>query len=423
MKQSFIMKNGMRVHLMPIAGTEAATFFVLVRVGSRYEVAKLQGAAHFIEHLMFKGTKRRPTTLDISRALDAVGAEYNAYTGKDVTGYYVKADARHLPLAIDLLHDMLFCSHYAKKELDRERRVIMEEINMYRDNPIMHIEDLLEETLFDGNVLGRSIAGTHETMQAMSRSDVIAFRDVHYVPSQMVLVAAGNIGKDARALIEKSFGSVPKEKEIPKPFEAFLARGAEAPRLRVCHKETEQIQLAFGFPSCALSDKRNAATTLLSIILGGSMSSRLFVAVRERKGLAYSVRAAHSPYEDVGAFSVVAGLDASRLPLAAKTILSEMKLMARRGVTARELREAKDHVRGRMLLRLEDSSDHAEWAGRQELFLGEVKTLDERMKEIEKVTRRQLLAVAKEVLDEKKMVVSVIGPYKDAEAFHKAAGI
>ena len=417
MKQSFTMKNGIRVHLMPIAGTEAATFFVLVRVGSRYETSKLQGAAHFIEHLMFKGTKRRPTTLDISRALDAVGAEYNAYTGKDV-----KADARHLPLAIDLLHDMLFCSLYVKKELDRERRVIMEEINMYRDNPILHIEDMLEETLFDGNALGRSIAGTHETVRTMSRADVITFRDAHYLPSQIVLVAAGNIGKNTRTLIEKSFGTVPKNKEPLKSFDAFIARSKEA-RLRVCFKETEQIQLAFGFPSCALADKRNPATTLLSIILGGSMSSRLFVAVRERKGLAYSVRAAHSPYEDIGAFSVIAGLDASRLALAAKTILAEIKTMVSRGVTARELREAKDYVRGRMLLRLEDSSDHAEWIGRQELFLNKVKTLDDRMKEMECVTRGQLLVAAKEVLDEGKMVTAIIGPYKDVEAFREAAGL
>ena len=423
MKKPIVLQNGMRVHLLPFSGTEAATALVFIKVGSRNEHADVNGASHYIEHLMFKGTKRRPTTLDISRALDAVGAEYNAFTGKEYTGYYVTIEARKLPLAIDMLHDMIFHSKYDPKEMDRERGVIIEEINMYQDNPMMHVEDLLEETLFRGSTLAWNIAGSPKTMRGMTREQVIAYRDAHYVPSRMVIAVAGKVDKKTLGILEKTFGSV-KAKPEPNPHVPFAPNAPSVtPRCSVQNKKVEQLQVALGFPSFGIADPRNRSLSLLATILGGTMSSRLFISVRERKGLCYFVRAENGAYDDVGAFMIRSGLDKSRLPEAMKTILGEVEKVKRSGVTPRELKEAKDNFRGRILLRLEESSNRADWYARQELLLGKAKTPEERMKEIDAVTAAEVKAVAREVLDLSKMAVAAIGPFKDGEAFLKAAGL
>src|SRR3989339_1505946 len=326
MSSFLTLKNGLRTHLIPFEGTDAATLLVLCKVGSRYEDAPINGASHFIEHLMFKGTKRRPTTLDISRALDSVGAEYNAYTGKDLTGYYVKVDSHHLKLAVDVLHDMLFHSKFDKKELDRERGVIIEEINMYQDDPIMYSEELMEQAMFDGNTLGWQIAGSPGTMRAMSRADILRYRDSHYIPSRMVIAAAGKIPEEIEGWLDGTFGTVKETQTEPKEFSPFgVLPTRRTPRIRIQHKETQQIQLAIGFPSYGLHDKRDAAARILGIILGGTMSSRLFVSIRERRGLAYMIRASQSPYEDIGNFTIQAGLEKARLDLALKTIMDELR--------------------------------------------------------------------------------------------------
>lgn len=423
MKKPIVLSNGMRVHLMPFAGTQAATVLVFVKVGSRYEYADINGASHYIEHLMFKGTKRRPTTLDISRDLDAVGAEYNAFTGKEYTGYYITIEAGKLPLAVDMIHDMMFHSKYDKAEMDRERGVIIEEINMYRDNPMMHVEDLLEEAMFDGNTLGWNIAGSPKTMRGMTREQVIAFRDAYYIPSRVVIGVAGKVNKSTLALIKKTFGSV-KAKPAAAEYEKIAAaKPKKSPAVRVQEKHVEQLQVAFGFPSYGVADKRNAALSLLASILGGTMSSRLFVSVREKKGLCYFVRAENSAYDDTGAFSIRSGLDKSRLKEAVKTILEEVAKIKKAGVTPRELKDAKDNFRGRLLLRLEESSNQADWYARQELLLREAKTPEERMKEIDAVTAAQVKQAANDVLDLAKMSAAAIGPFKDGKAFLRAAGL
>src|SRR3989339_1201706 len=423
MKKPIVLSNGMRVHLLPFSGTEAATVLVFTKVGSRNEYKEINGASHYIEHLMFKGTKRRPTTLDISRALDAVGAEYNAFTGKEYTGYYVTIAAGHLPLAIDVLHDMIFHSKYDPKEMDRERGVIIEEINMYADNPMMHVEDLLEETLFHGSTLGWNIAGSPKTMRSMTREAVIAYRDEHYVPSRMVVAVAGKVDKKTLAAIEKTFGSV-KARPEPKAYEPFSSlEKSSRPRCNVQFKNVEQLQVALGFPSFGVADARNPSLALLATILGGTMSSRLFISVRERKGLCYFVRAENGAYDDTGAVMIRSGLDKKRLPEAMKTILGEAEKIKRSGVTDRELKEAKDHFRGRILLKLEESSNRADWYARQELILGEAMTPEERMGETDAVTVADVKKVAREVLDQSRMAVVAIGPFKDGNAFLKAAGI
>ncbi len=409
------------MHLIPVTGTDAATVLVLVKVGSRYETPELNGASHFIEHLMFKGTKRRPNTQAISRALDSIGAEFNAFTGKDRTGYYVKAASTHLPLAIDMLYDMLWHSKFDAKEVKRERGVIIEEINMYHDNPIMYAEDLFEQAMFAGSSLGWEIAGSRKTMLGMPRRKVMDFHKEHYVPSKIVVAVAGKINcQKVMKLIRDTFGKVKANKVEPSVFAPFgeLAMQKE-PRVKLQYKKTKQIQIALGFPSVGKMDERVPAAKLLASILGGTMSSRLFLSVRERRGLAYFIRASESEYEDVGTFMIQAGLDMDRLGLAVRTIMRELRLIKNQGVTAEELKRAKDNLRGRVILTLEDSMRQAEFYAEQELFLDKVKTPSQRLAEFDGVSRQDIQKVAREIIDFKRLCIAGIGPYKTPESLLK----
>jgi predicted Zn-dependent peptidase len=415
--QKLTLKNGMRVHLVPFSGTEAATVLVLTKVGSRYEHDDVWGGSHYIEHLMFKGTKRRPNTVDISRTLDRYGAQFNAYTGKDLTGYYVKIAADKVEVAVDLLHDMIFHSLYDQEEMEREKQVIIEEIKMYEENPIMHLDDLLERGLFAGNRLGKDIAGTPESMRAMKREDVIAFRDAYYIPSRMVVVIAGNVPENALELLEQTFGTVAAREEA-KAFESFGDYPTLAePRIQRQFKpELNQIQLGIGFAAPHMHHKDEPVAKLLSMIFGGAMSSRLFIEVRERRGLCYSIRSSADTYEDIGMFTVTAGLDAARLEEAMKTIFAEMTKIKTSGVTAEELEDAKTHMEGGLKLALENSSTRAEFVGRQELFKNDVKSVEDRIAQLRAVTAEDVQRLAQVILQKEKMTVSAIGPYENDDA-------
>ncbi len=404
------LKNGMTALLVPHEAAESMTALVLTRVGSRYETKEINGASHFIEHLMFKGTTKRPTTEHISRELDRYGAEYNAYTGKDITGYYVKMDAKHTELAVDMLHDMIFHSRYDQAEIDRERGVIIEEINMYEDNPRMHIEDLLEAELFPNSTLGWNIAGPREVIRKVTRDQLIAYRDAYYIPSRMVVVLAGKLPKDALAQLQKTFGAVKRPTGKDKPFKKFVPPKKLA-RTHACqHKETEQVQFGMAFHGLKLGHTNGAAASLLANILGGTMSSRLFIQIRERRGLCYSINASHQPLEDIGVFAIMAGLEKKRLGEAITAIIAELKLVAAKGVTPEELRRAKDNIRGRTTLGFEDSATQAEWYGKQWLFQGKLETPEERMRRFDKVSPADVMRVAKAIFKPTAMASAVIGP-------------
>jgi len=439
MPKKIILKNGARVVLEPYKGTEAVTVLVLFKVGSRHETKDINGVSHFIEHMMFKGTGKRPNTQLITRELDGLGAEYNAFTAKDHTGYYIKINSEHKEVALDMLFDMLFNSKFDEKELNRERKVILEEIHMYKDNPMMHIEDMFEQTLFGDCPLGWSIAGDPESMGKINRAKMLAYRDAYYLPQNMVIGIAGKIDESVMKIVEKYFGSLPssvkKISEISaRGGSAFCARGRirsfggggkktvftpGAPKVAVEYKDSEQVQLALGFPAYSWWDKRLAALRLMTNILGGTMSSRLFIAVRERRGLAYSIHAGIDHYEDIGVLTVRAGLDKSRIELAMKTILDELKKMAKDGVTAAELRRAKENIRGRIILSLEDSEALAAWYAKEELDKHEIKTPADKLKEIAAVTMAEVKAVAADVIKNNKVALAIIGPYKDVKPFRK----
>jgi predicted Zn-dependent peptidase len=413
------LKNGMSVMLVPQKGVRSMTIFVMCRVGSRYERKDINGASHFIEHLMFKGTKKRPTTELLTRELDRYGAEYNAFTGKDMTGYYIKMDADHTALAVDMLHDMLFHSTYDSKEIERERGVIIEEINMYEDNPRMHLEDLLEEALFPKSTLGWNIAGPREIIRTIPREKLIAYRDAYYIPSRMNVVVAGKIVPGIMQLLEKSFGSVKSVEGNDVPFTAFNPQEKIVDPLAYQEKNTEQVQFSVAFHGLPMGHKDLPAVALLATILGGTMSSRLFIKIRERRGLCYSISASHQPLEDAGIFVVSAGLEKKRFTEATQAIVAELKKITRTDVTAEELRRAKDHIRGKTTLAFEDSATQADWYGRQWLFQHKVETPEERMKRFESVTPAHIKAVAKKIFRPQSMATAIIGPFGKKETVSK----
>ncbi len=417
MFQKKVLKNGLRFLTSPISGTEAATILVLCKVGSRCETREQNGVSHFIEHMMFKGTKRRPETIDISRDLDSVGAEYNAFTSRDNTGYYIKIEQDKIELALDMLSDMLWNSKFDEKEIGRESGVISEEIRMYEDNPIMFIEDLLEETMFGDHPLGRKISGDVATVKSFDRKMMLEYRDKFYQPNNTVLALAGKFDEKAVALAEKYFGG--GGVKVKPGFKKFNFGTAGKPKLKVQFKETEQAQLAIGFQGYSYFDPGHYALQILSIILGGYMSSRLFINIREKRGLCYFIKSYANAYEDTGNLVVQSGLDKTRIASAIGAIFEELDKVVKNGVTAEELERAKECVKGRLVLALEDSSQVADWYAKQELLIGEILTPEEKLKKVFAVTAGDIKKVAKDVIQKNKMSVALIGPFRDEAPFAK----
>jgi len=408
--------GGLRLILAPLKETKAVTVLVLIKVGSRYEPTRIAGISHFLEHMMFKGTARRPNTLALSRELDRYGAEYNAYTAKDHTGYWIKINAEHLDLALDMLADMLFNSKLDQKEITREKGTIIEEINMYEDNPIMALDFCLDRIIFRGNTLAADEAGTKETVRAMNQKKMIAYRRSHYFLHNMVLVISGNFDKNrCEFLVKKYFTqkATDKKKTGFKKFKSIQKK----PQIALKFKETEQVHLALGFLGPSYLARNLIASQLLMIILGGSMSSRLFINIRERQGLCYYIKAGLNVYQDVGNAVIYAGLDKSRIKEAVSLILLELKKIKDKGVTSEELNRAKEFIKGKLILELEDSSAVAEWYGRQELLLGKILTPEEKIKEIEKINKKDIISAAKEIFQRQKMNLALIGPYKEEKDF------
>lgn len=397
--------------MAPLKGTAAVTVLVLVPVGSRYENKNINGVSHFVEHLLFKGTKKRPASIDITKELDAVGAEFNAFTSKDLTGYYIKAAAKNIEMAFDILSDMMLNSVFDKIEINKERGVIVEEINMYNDNPLMSLHGLFEETVFAGNSLGWQIAGPKKIIKTISRSKLISYKNKYYQPSNFVVTVAGDFDKvRVKKLTNQYFGQK-NERKVTGGYKKLILK-QDKPRVSLVYKDTLQVQIGLGFPAFAQGDKRIYAAYLLSIILGGNMSSRLFDVVREQHGLAYFIRAEIDSYQDTGAFMVQAGLDKSRLPAAIKLILSELKKVADEGVTDKELKMAKDYLRGKLVLALEDSESVADWYGKQLALHKKISTPVQRLKKITAVTSVQIKRVAEEIFKEEKLNLALIGPFK-----------
>ncbi len=411
------LKNGATVVVAPQHDTRSATIFVGFPVGSRYETKRINGISHFIEHMMFKGTKRRPKSKDITLEIDRKGAEWNAFTSKEWTVYYIKIDAAHIVDAADIIEDMVFHSKFDAEEFEREKGVINEELRMYEDTPSRDVQEELELELHAGTPLAYKIGGTPKIINALTRKDMVDYRDKFYHHDKMVVGIAGAASDEQVAEIKKLFGKGKKTGKRVKPKAA--KEGVSDVKVRLKYKETDQVHIALGFPALAMGDPQLPALNVLLKIMGGSMSSRLFSEVRERRGLAYVVRARKECYLDDGNVYVHAGLHTERIDQALKVIVKELKKVAEKGVSKKELEDAKMAMRGGTVLALEDSANIAQFFVEQQLLEGSIKTPEQKMATIDKVTAAQVQRVAKKIFKMNKAKLAIIGPFNDAKRFEK----
>lgn len=404
------LKNGLTVLYIPQNDANSVTTSIMIPVGSRYESDKMAGVSHFIEHMMFKGTKKRPNTLKLTREIDRLGAEYNAFTGKEYTGYYIKTDKNYLDKSFDILSDMLFDSLFQSKEMVKEKTVVVEEIKMYKDNPLMFVDSLFESLLFANCPLGRDIAGTEETVLNYDPKDVVNFRDKYYNPNNLFLAIAGKIDDNVKNKVEKYFGQRKnKTEKINNFFEKFnYGKENKNDRILIDKRKTDQAQLMLGFPAFKIGDKRNKTISVLNTILGGSMSSRLFIQIRERNGLAYFVRSGSDNFRDAGYVYIRAGLDVKNINKAIKIVKTELEKISKNGVSKKELIDAKTHIRGSLVLAMEDSSVQASFYLDQVLYNKKIKTVEEKLQEIDNVSNEDIIKVAREIFKWNKVRVALI---------------
>ena len=419
--QKQVFSNGLRVYLAPMHETQAVTVLFLVNIGSRYETEKQNGLSHFLEHMFFKGTHKRPTTLDISEELDTLGADYNAYTSEEFTGYYVSTAAEHFPIAFDVLTDMLYNSTLEQAEIEKEKGVICEEIKMYSDNPQSYLNEIAKRLTYGETPLGRDVAGTPKTVKAFSRSDFVSYQEQNYGPENTLLVVAGNPGSnDWLSLIEGTLSKLEPKKALTYPKQTVKPKT----KVKIGHKPVDQASLELIHYSFPHTDLRNPTVHVLSNILGGSMSSRLFVEVREKRGLAYYAYSRMEPFHDIGTLNCSAGVDPKKLPEAVTVMLQEVNRFKTEPVSDIELVRAKQNIRGRMSLQLEDSHSIARYIATEELEQGEVIQPEAYIEKIEKVTKDDIMRVANEIFDPKNRKLAVVGPFTKTQEkeFEKLLG-
>lgn len=408
------LKNGLKVVTIPISGIRSVTVLLLVGVGSCFEEKRLNGISHFLEHMAFKGTKKRPSALSISTLIDSIGGEFNAFTGKNHTGYYIKAASKHLPLLLDVLSDMLLNSLFKKEEIEKEKGVIIEEINMYEDTPVKKISDLFENLLYGNTPLGRDISGSKEVIRSLKRDDFLSFIDKFYRPANSVVTIAGKTSSKIINLVNKHLGNW-RENEVINP--ESVDDNQDRPQLLLKHKKTEQAHLSLGVRAYYLTHSSRYILSVLTALLGGGMSSRLFSEVREKRGLAYYITADTARYKDVGNFVVQAGVDVWRIEDAIKVILAEFQKIKEREITQEELKKVKEYIKGKLTLGLEDSKTIASLYATSLLLEGKVRTPKKIMEEIDKVNIQDVKKVAQDIFQEKKLNLAIIGPYKDEAKF------
>ena len=418
MFKKHVLNNGLRMVLAPMEGAQSVTVLVLVATGSKYETKEINGISHFLEHMFFKGTKKRPTTLDITSVLDSVGGTYNAFTDKEMTGYFAKVDAKHFDLALDWVSDIFLNSKIEAEEVEREKGVILEEINMYLDTPMRYIGDLWEQLLYGDQPAGWMVAGEKEIIKKLAQPQFIKYLASQYVAKNTIVVVAGNENrvKNTQSNIQDYFAGIKKGVAKDKPKAADIQ---SKPGLAVHFKETDQTHLILGCRGYNIFDKNKYPAALLGTILGGYMSSRLWTEVRERRGLAYYVRAAHENYTDTGYLAASAGVDNNRVEDAIKVMLGEFKKIKEQKIPEAEIKKAKDHVQGATLLALESSDEVASFLGGQEVLQKEILTPEQFFVKINKVTAADLQRVARDIFRPQKLNLALIGPFKEKERFEK----
>jgi predicted Zn-dependent peptidase len=411
------LPNGLRLLTAPIPTSQSVACFVMLAAGSRYETAETNGIAHFAEHMFFKGTEKRPTARDIGSEIDGIGGEFNAFTGKEYTGYYVRCAAEHRRLALDVLVDMIRDSKFEPEEIDREKGVIVEEMNMYFDTPRDYIGGVYDSLLYGDQPLGWDIIGRKETVRAATRETFTDYIGQWYKPERMVVGFGGKIDGDVRADVLELLGDLePASTGTPAPVEITGNGGS---RVKLHTKESDQAHLTLGVRSYPLVHPDRYAVQILATVLGTGMSSRLFTEVRERRGLAYYVFAANHSYTDAGSLYSQAGVDIARVDEAVSTIVGELKRIADEAVPSDELEKARNVAKGRFVLQLESPHAMIMFGLRREVLEDGATEPEEVLGGLDAVTAEDVQRVAQDVIGSNGLNLALIGPFDDAERFEK----
>jgi predicted Zn-dependent peptidase len=411
------LRNGLRIILVPMSHSLAATALVLVEAGSEYETKRINGLSHFLEHMCFKGTARRPRAGQIAEELEALGAESNAFTDREDTGYWAKVRSDKLPDILELVGDLYLNPIFNPEEIDKERGVIIEEINLYEDTPSRRVHDIFASLMYGDQPAGWDIGGRKDVIRKLTRDDFLAYRRARYIaPSTVVVVAGGFDVRKTMGAAARLFGALPRRKKIAKLRTKLHQK---RPAIRVHFKESDQSHLVIGMKAFSVFDKRRYALQLLAHALGGGMSSRLFKKVREELGAAYYVRAHTELLLDHGSFSVSSGINHAKVNVVVPAILGELRRMRDELISPKELKKVKDHFIGGFLLGLETSDGLAGFYGGQEILTGKFVSPKDVIAKINAVTAEQIRAVAHSLFIPSQLNLAVIGPYRKEAPLRK----
>jgi predicted Zn-dependent peptidase len=417
MFKKYILENGLKIITIPDKNTQAVTVLVLVKTGSKYEKKEKNGISHFLEHMFFKGTKKRPSLYEVAGTLDKVGGIYNAFTSEDFTGFFAKVDSSHFDLALDWISDILLNPLFPEKEIEKERGVIIEEINMYYDNPMNYVQILWPQLLYGDQPAGWPIAGTKESVSKISREDLIDYFKTHYLSKNTIICLSGNFKeREGIEKVKRYFSKIKVGEPAKKPP---VLENQKKPNLLFHFRETEQTHFCLGTRAYNLFHPKKYALEVLGVILGGMFSSRLSVIFRDKLGIAYYIHSEVESNPDTGFLVTIAGVDAKNFEKAIKIVLKEYKRISEEKVPQKELKKAKDYLKGKLALSLETSDAKASFYGIQEILKGEILTPEQIFQKIEKVNQKEIQKVAKDIFRPEKLNLAFIGPFKESKKFEK----
>ena len=412
-----LLKNNLRVISVPMADALTTTILILVEAGSEYETRKNNGVSHFLEHMCFKGTEKRLSSLDITSELDAVGAAYNAFTSNQYTGYYAKVQPKHFDEILDIISDIYLNPVFNQREIEKERGVIIEEINMYEDLPMRRVQEFFTNLLYGDQPAGWDIAGKKEIIRRINRNDFIEYQKNHYLGKSTTVVVTGNFNeKEAVKKIESAFSGIRTGKKVQK---LKTVESQKSPRIFLKMKETDQAHLVVGVRAFDIFDKRKYAINLLADILGGGMSSRLFQKIREEMGAAYYVKVEADLLSDHGFLTASAGVDNNKVSEAIKAVVEEFERLVKEPVEKEELQRVKDRCVGGLIMGLETSDQLAGFYGGQEIITKKIVSPEETIKKIQAVKVEEISAVAKDIFKNNKLNLAIIGPFKEKPRFEQ----
>lgn len=402
---------------MPTKGNPSVMVLVVVETGSNYEAKSQNGLSHFLEHMCFKSTTKRPKASDIARELDNLGAQNNAFTSNELTGYYAKAAKKHFPKLFEIISDLYLNPTLPAEDLEKERGVILEEISMYEDLPQEKVWEVLSKLMYGDTPAGRPIIGPRENIKRFTRDEFANYRADHYVASKTIVIVAGGVSESSVLNeVKKNFKDIPRHKRLSKPA---VKETQKLPRLLIHKKKTDQTHMVLAFRGYSAKDKRIPALTVLAEVLGKGMSSRLFTKLRHEMGACYYVRAGHDEYTDHGIFTISTGINVSRTQEVLKVLLEECSKLTKVLVSEKELQKAQEHNIGHLYMNLETTDSLAEFYARQEVSVGKLKRPQELEKEIRKVRAKDVMRVAKDIFKNSKLNLAIVGNVTDQKGIHR----